>query len=696
MSKKRLCHFLIGIPGSGKSTFASQLVELLPDAAIVSTDRIREQLYGSQTIQGSWEEIEREVLVQFAAQIARDKDIIYDATNAKRSYRLEMVQKLADFELELIGWYLDTEVKICQQRNRKRSRQVPEVVIESMAESLKRFPPIPAEGFTVVNRVDFSQEEFDLQTLIEKIPQQISRTSINRHNRTHHRQIQLHQYSRLIDFERLLHLISLILRYPGIGAMHVNQPETLAAIFGKIPPIETYIAEISLFVKHFAGKVYGEEKYLARDLEWLEKNHFLQPISPQKTNQVNSQSESNELELNLLDQPNLITHQYSDIEPFQRLLKTIRFLLHHPFLRDPELTIQENLIAQMNRAEIFNFVSRDSLRKDIEKILKPYQILPEKPLRRGYYAGTAIFSPRELQKIFRLIQSQTHHLDNPVELEIYETFRERMEASQLLTETDTYPVRIMGTRAIVNSQKLPFSALAKNPERVEEAIETGELLELNRFPGVGKFAVDKEGFFQAYPLQLVFHNIAWYLGFEIVGGSDDKLLRFERLDRLFLGRNTGKNRPHLEQKRACQKFMKLYAATPGIYLGNSVSEQRKYLSSKKAVRASVEILLELWISDRIFRFVSEGTQRFPVGKMKMSPPREKNSLVDKSLFVLSQTGAEKFPNRLQVILPKWSLSDVDLKRWILGFDGEVKVVQPHEYAEYFLTAGKAICAAYSP
>ncbi|MEC4895546.1 MAG: ATP-binding protein [Oscillatoria sp. PMC 1051.18] len=157
MSVSLQCHFLIGIPGSGKSTLANQLAYLLPNSAIVSTDRIRQQLYGSEIIQGEWQEIEVEVISQIENAIANHHHIIYDATNAKRSHRLDMLQKLARFNLQSIAWYIDTPIAICKQRNQKRSRCVPETVIDSMAESLKLFPPTLAEGFTLINRLNPTQ-----------------------------------------------------------------------------------------------------------------------------------------------------------------------------------------------------------------------------------------------------------------------------------------------------------------------------------------------------------------------------------------------------------------------------------------------------------------------------------------------------------------------------------------------------------
>jgi dephospho-CoA kinase len=52
-----ICHFLIGVPGSGKSTFSAEFAKL-GNYRIVSTDAIRASLYGDATIQGEWVEVE--------------------------------------------------------------------------------------------------------------------------------------------------------------------------------------------------------------------------------------------------------------------------------------------------------------------------------------------------------------------------------------------------------------------------------------------------------------------------------------------------------------------------------------------------------------------------------------------------------------------------------------------------------------
>ena len=52
MSERLRCHMLIGIPASGKSTLANELAPLI-NAEILSTDKIREELYKDETIQGN-------------------------------------------------------------------------------------------------------------------------------------------------------------------------------------------------------------------------------------------------------------------------------------------------------------------------------------------------------------------------------------------------------------------------------------------------------------------------------------------------------------------------------------------------------------------------------------------------------------------------------------------------------------------
>ena len=163
-----ICHFMVGIPGSGKSTVAQQLADLT-QGLIISTDRIREQLYGDEIIQGNWLEIERKVLQEMEQAIASSQPIIYDATNTYRHWRLDILEKAALIYPEIprswIAWVLETPIETCKLRNQNRQRQVPESVIEQIGKAIADFPPNPSEGFIKV--YSLKPDYFDLKTLID-------------------------------------------------------------------------------------------------------------------------------------------------------------------------------------------------------------------------------------------------------------------------------------------------------------------------------------------------------------------------------------------------------------------------------------------------------------------------------------------------------------------------------------------------
>jgi len=698
-----ICHVLIGCPASGKSTLAGELAQL-GNYKIVSTDAIRQTLYGDATIQGEWLEIEQYLLQQIQDAIASGQPIIYDATNAKRCWRMSLLIQLhrcspssPTSEMGFgdqtptipssplwIGWHLKTPLSTCLRWNKQRSRQVPDSVIECLYQSLHQFPPLAAEGFAAVYPVTPVKGKFDIGQIQTKI-QRLRRSQVNRTNRTQHGQIQLHRYSRLLDFDRLLHLISLILAYPGIGNLQQMAPKRLESLLGTVPEFATSVAEICAVMAKCKGSIYAVPDAIADDLHWLTENGLIgYPIGDRP------------IQVEPLPGTISATHPYSDCEPFQRLLATIRFILHHPFLENTCGGNLPTLVEALKTEGILVGDAVDTVRKDIEKILKPYKLLPNTPMRQGYFLGTALLWRHELKQVFAVLQSQAQSFDDPVALETYELFRDRITSSKL-DITEVYPVRAIAHQSMVDIDSLPPSALARNLDQLEDAIASGKLLELNRHRGGGRFPGDQEGFFTAWCLQIVFYNHAWYVAFEQEQkGNSGNLFRFERLDRLFIGQPQTITRSRQAQVRSLNKLNRLHEASAGLFLGNSVKDQQQFLSPKKTERAAVEIRVELWFNDSIFPFICEGTKRYPPGQMKMSPPlgNKPTSRRLKSIFSLSPSPDPEFPHRFQVTFPKWSLEDVDLWRWVAGFGGNVKVVQPQPLIEKIQDIGAGICRLY--
>ena len=143
---------LVGIPGSGKSTWARDFVLAQPRYQIVSTDGLRAALYGDEATQGDWGQIWQQVLAQWrggVAAICRGEldGVIYEATNARRRHRRATIAAARNTGFTTITLvYFDLPLSLALARNQMRSRQVPADVIATMHRQLRGAPPSVQEG----------------------------------------------------------------------------------------------------------------------------------------------------------------------------------------------------------------------------------------------------------------------------------------------------------------------------------------------------------------------------------------------------------------------------------------------------------------------------------------------------------------------------------------------------------------------
>ena len=153
MTQPILCHLLVGLPGSGKSTFAQQLNQQIPNSVIVSSDTIRTRLYGDEKIQGDWNHVENIVIEQVRLAIKYKQIIIYDATNVRLAWRKSFLDKVIYLNTEWIAWWINTPVNVCKYFNKRRSRQVPNDIINDYYDEIQQFPPTVEEGFLAVKEI---------------------------------------------------------------------------------------------------------------------------------------------------------------------------------------------------------------------------------------------------------------------------------------------------------------------------------------------------------------------------------------------------------------------------------------------------------------------------------------------------------------------------------------------------------------
>ncbi|MCT7985010.1 hypothetical protein NG796_17195 [Laspinema sp. A4] len=223
-------------------------------------------------------------------------------------------------------------------------------------------------------------------------------------------------------------------------------------------------------------------------------------------------------------------HPYSDRSSFERLMLLITALVHYPGVGhipeeereshsgDALQAVQEKLCDLAASLEIklpSGYPATATLRKDLQ-CLRDYGILDHRIYRWGYYLGTGVMSLEQLQVMMCALESQGKYQGNPQARQLYELLSRRLRGLELASARQfSYPIRQHLNRAIMETDPLEMMKRGKNQNTlfhqqatVEEAIASAQAIELSRKRDpYGRGLV---GPLQVWPLQLVYHDIAWY------------------------------------------------------------------------------------------------------------------------------------------------------------------------------------------
>lgn len=142
-------HVMVGIPGSGKSTWAKEK-GLDTGGVIVSSDVVRVDLYGTNYKNADNEKVFQEVNRQLQAALDNGQDAIFDATNTNRKKRTHLISQVIKAD-EYKCYYFATSYLDCVRRNEERGLPVSEAVIDKMYKGMH--VPIQQEGWDTVQYV---------------------------------------------------------------------------------------------------------------------------------------------------------------------------------------------------------------------------------------------------------------------------------------------------------------------------------------------------------------------------------------------------------------------------------------------------------------------------------------------------------------------------------------------------------------
>jgi predicted kinase len=134
---------LCGLPGSGKTTAAKRFIDNDSNAVWLSSDALREEMWGDVNDQKNAPVIFQEMNKRAVAALNKHKTVIYDATNLRADKRKATLQEItravkpACSDFQAWCYIVVCSITECKRRQFDRERVVPDEVIDRMARNFQ-------------------------------------------------------------------------------------------------------------------------------------------------------------------------------------------------------------------------------------------------------------------------------------------------------------------------------------------------------------------------------------------------------------------------------------------------------------------------------------------------------------------------------------------------------------------------------
>lgn len=157
-----MLYMMVGISGSGKSTYAKSLVDNGDADVIISSDNIREELFGDAGSQEDNKRVFEEFYKRVKKAIKNKKNVVADATFLSRKMRKRLIAETKS-KTKITAIVIANKRSACIEADSKRERTVGEAVIDNQ---IRRFEmPLFSEGINdikIINRNLHTHSVYDL------------------------------------------------------------------------------------------------------------------------------------------------------------------------------------------------------------------------------------------------------------------------------------------------------------------------------------------------------------------------------------------------------------------------------------------------------------------------------------------------------------------------------------------------------
>ena len=331
---------------------------------------------------------------------------------------------------------------------------------------------------------------------------------------------------------------------------------------------------------------------------------------------------------------------------------------------------------------------------------------------KGFGLGTAILSVTQLKQVYSLIAKVVGNLNDPTQDVLQKELKDRLQKADIDVDQHV-PIRGFANRSILDARHADSETLACKDklDKVAASMSECKAVRLKVWQN-GKWVEQV-----VWPLQILFHNIAWYLAYQQANDLRG-VITVTRLDRLKLASLLPQRRSVKDMLAAQKRLHLLCKRCGGILLSRDGKLQEDVLGltfrdagatnepketlNQKQLKALISngsmMLVRFRCTAGVFGFMREGFNRYPPEQMHLSGPRPGDTwkLPDIGIKQLQPCldVNETHPYPVEFILPSWTIDTNDFRGWLFGFGNRIVIEAPASLRDEHQDFGAGIADLY--